>query len=111
MLEAMSAGLVCVHPNYGALPETSGSLNIMYQGDQDMNKHAQVFGNHLAASIDFVKNNQHKNIIKFNKTFVDSRYSIQRIKSQWEVMLKDLLSKYPTEESRQKPKQTFVYRT
>jgi len=111
MLEAMSAGLVCVHPNYGALPETSGSLNIMYHGDQDMNKHAQVFGNHLAAAISFVKNNEHKHIVKFNKAFVDSRYSILRIKSQWEVMLKDLLEKYPTEESRQKPKKMFVYRT
>ena len=111
MLEAMSAGLVCVHPNYGALPETSGSLNIMYHGDQDMNKHAQVFGNHLAAAIDFVKNNQHKNIIKFNKTYVDSRYSIDLIKNKWEVMLNDLLKMYPNEESRQKPKEMFVYRT
>lgn len=111
MLEAMSAGLVCVHPNYGALPETSGALNIMYHGDADMNKHAQVFGNHLAAAIDFVKNNEHKNIIKFNKTYVDSRYSIDLIKNKWEVMLNDLLKMYPTEESRQKPKEMFVYRT
>ena len=29
MLEAMSAGLVCVHTSYGALPETSGMLNIV----------------------------------------------------------------------------------
>jgi glycosyltransferase involved in cell wall biosynthesis len=69
MLEAMSAGLVCVHPNYGALAETSGSLNIMYQGNSDKGKHANVFVNHLNAAIEFVKSNNHKDMINFNKTF------------------------------------------
>ena len=111
MLEAMSAGLVCVHPNYGALPETSGGLNIMYQGDmEDMNNHANVFANHLNAAINFVKNNSHLPMIRFNKTFVDSRYNITRIKSQWETMMNDLIREFPTPESRKK-KEVFVYRT
>ena len=111
MLEAMSAGLVCVHPNYGALPETSGGLNIMYQGDmEDMNNHANVFANHLNAAINFVKNNSHLPMIRFNKTFVDSRYNITRIKSQWENMMNDLIREFPTPESRKK-KEVFVYRS
>jgi len=112
MLEAMSAGLVCVHPNYGALPETSGGLNIMFQGDiTDKNKYATLFAKHLLAAINFVRNGDHEAMIKFNKLYVDSRYSIDRIKNQWELMLKDLLAKYPDETSRAKPKPQFVYRT
>ena len=111
MLEAMSAGLVCVHPNNGALPETSGGLNIMYNYDEDKNKHAGVFINHLNAAINFVRENQEKHMISFNKTFVDSRYDLNRIKTQWEAMLNDLNNKYPTVETRGEPKQLFVYRT
>jgi len=111
MLEAMTAGLVCVHPNLGALPDTSGSLNVMYQGSMDKNEHANIFYAHIEAAINFVKNDDHLNMIKFNKTYVDSRFGIDRIKRQWETMLKDLLSRYPTEESRKFPREQFVYRT
>lgn len=112
MLEAMSAGLVCVHPNFGALPETSGGLNIMYRGDfDDMNHHCNILVQHLEAAIRLVKNKQTEQSNRFNKVYVDGRYNINRIVSQWEVMLSDLLHKYPTIESRQPPKQQFVYRT
>lgn len=111
MLEAMSAQLVCVHPNYGALAETSGALNVMYQGTLDKVEHANIFASYLEAAIQFVRDKNHKEMVQFNKVYIDSRYSLDRIKRQWEVMLTDLLKKYPTEESRQFPKQQFVYRT
>jgi len=113
MLEAMSAGLICVHPNFGALPETSGGLNIMYQGNfEDRNAHANAFINHLNACITFVRENNHDTMAKFNKVFADGRYNIDRIKNQWEMMLNELLKKYPTAESRgNAPKPEFIYRT
>ena len=111
MLESMSAGLVCVHPNYGALAETSGGLNVMYHGDStDIQKHANIFANHLNSAINMVKDNNHTNMIRFNKAFVDSRYHIDRIKSQWELMLNNLLEQYPTIESRGKPEPVFHYK-
>jgi glycosyltransferase involved in cell wall biosynthesis len=111
MLEAMSAGLICVHPNFGALPETSGGLNIMYQYNDDKNKHASMFASNLAAAIDFVRKDLEKPTIEFNKVFADSRYNITRIKNQWDTMLKNLVDQYPDVESRGKPKEMFVYRT
>jgi glycosyltransferase involved in cell wall biosynthesis len=112
MLEAMSAGLVCVHPNLGALPETSGGMNIMYQGDfNDKVAHAALFARHLNAAINFVRTDSHQAMIKFNKVFVDSRYNIDVIKNKWELLLRDLLAQYPDEASRAKPKPQFVYRT
>lgn len=111
MLEAMSAGLVCVHPNYGALSETSGALNVMYHADMtDMNRHANIFANNLDAAINLVKSNNHQNMINFGKIYVDARFGLDRIKSQWEGMLTGLLEKYPTVESRAIPSQQFVYK-
>lgn len=112
MLEAMSAGLVCVHPNLGALPETSGSLNVMYQIDLvDKNMHGSVFAGNLNAAIELVRQKKQDNLIKFNKTYVDSRYNIDFIKNKWEFMLKDLLNKFPNDTSRKFPEAMFVYRT
>lgn len=112
MLEAMSAGLVCVHTSYGALPETSGGLNIMYRGDmEDRNHHAQILVQHLDAGIRMINNENYQNIIAFNKAYIDGRYNINRIVSQWEVMLGDLYWRYPTVESRRPKKEMFVYRT
>jgi UDP-glucose:(glucosyl)LPS alpha-1,2-glucosyltransferase len=112
MLEAMSAGLVCVHPSFGALPETSGGLNVMYRGDfNDQNYHSNVFVQYLDAAIRLVQSEDCKNIIAFNKTFVDGRYNIKRIVSQWEVILKELKQTYPTVESRKAKKEMLIYRT
>lgn len=111
MLEAMSAGLVCVHPNLGALPETSGGLNVMYHGNmEDKNMHASVFAGNLNAAIQLVRDNEEENMIKFNKVFVDSRYNIDFIKNKWNIVLKDLVQQYPTVESRKIPEQMFVYK-
>jgi UDP-glucose:(glucosyl)LPS alpha-1,2-glucosyltransferase len=112
MLEAMSAGLVCVHPNYGALAETSGALNIMYQGDMSsLDRHANIFAGSLNAAIQTIKSNQEQNMIRFGKVYVDSRYGIDRIKAQWELMLNSLLKQYPTVESRKFPEAKFVYKS
>jgi UDP-glucose:(glucosyl)LPS alpha-1,2-glucosyltransferase len=111
MLEAMSAGLVCVHPNLGALPETSGALNVMYQFDMDKNMHGSIFAGNLNAAIELVRQKKQDNMIRFNKTYVDSRYNIDFIKSKWDFMLRDLVKKYPDAESRKFPEAMFTYKT
>jgi len=42
-MEAMSAGLACVHPNNGALYETAAIWALMYQWHDDPHAHAAVF--------------------------------------------------------------------
>lgn len=111
MLEAMSAGLVCVHPNLAALPEASGCLNVMYQIDMvDKNMHGSIFAGNLNAAIELVRQKKQDNMIKFNKTYVDARYNIDFIKNKWEFMLKDLINKFPDENSRKFPEAMFVYK-
>lgn len=111
MLEAMSAGNVCVHPNSGALPETSGCLNVMYHPDlTDLNAHAGVFAGNLAAAIDLVKEGNEKHMIHFNKAFVDSRYNMKFIENRWNLTLERLMKDYPDAESRKFPKEMFSYK-
>jgi bacterioferritin (cytochrome b1) len=83
----------------------------MYQGDfTNIQNHANIFANHLNSAINMVKNKDHTDMVRFNKAYVDARYHIDRIKSQWELMLNNLLEQYPTIESRDKPKEMFVYK-
>ena len=49
-------------------------------------------------------------MVNFNKIYVDSRYNIEFIKNKWDIMLKNLLNEYPTEESRKVPEQMFTYK-
>lgn len=102
MLEAMSAQLLCVHPNHAALPETSGGLNVMYQGDENKNHHAGQFYMALDAAIQQVVNN-YPNLqsrLKMVKGFVDTRFNLNTITKQWDSLLQGLHEQYPTIESR-----------
>jgi glycosyltransferase involved in cell wall biosynthesis len=101
LMEAMSAGLVCVHPNFGALPETSGGLNLMYQGNfSDKLVHARIFLSYLELAIKLVEQKQHINAITYNKMYADNRFNINNIKNQWEALLSALKADYPTADSR-----------
>lgn len=51
LMEAMSAGLLCVHSNYAALYETAGHWTHMYQYHEDVNRHAGLFHNVLDIAI------------------------------------------------------------
>jgi len=113
MLEAMTSGLICVHPNYGALPETSGGLNAMYQWHEDQNRHAFLFSEELKNTITMVRDRKHFDMVTLNKQFVDTRYNINKIKKQWEEVLQNTLELYPTIESRKmlQSNKMFVYKT
>lgn len=111
LMESMSAGLMCVHPNLGALPDTSGGLTTMYQFNDDINKHANIFLQYLEHAISVANTESAQNYLKFVKGYADARFNITKISSQWNGMLQDLLTKYPTVESRKIPSQTLIYRT
>lgn len=111
LMESMSAGLMCVHPNLGALPDTSGGLTSMYQFNENVNKHANIFYNYLDHAIKNVNTSSVQKYLKFVKAYTDSRFNINKIASQWEGVLKDLIEQYPTIESRKIPSKVFVYRT
>jgi hypothetical protein len=107
----MSAGLMCVHPNYGALPETGAGLTSMYQFDENMKNHAQKFYQYLEHAISVVNTDNAQNYLRFVKTYADTRFNLDKISSQWRGLLDDLAVQYPDASSRAYPKEQFVYRT
>lgn len=51
LMESMAAGLLCVHPNLGALPETAANWTLMYQFQEDIREHAGIFMRALEMAI------------------------------------------------------------
>jgi glycosyltransferase involved in cell wall biosynthesis len=111
LIEAMSAGLLCVHPNYGALPDTSGGLTAMYDMDVNKNKHAAELYGHLDHAIAMVNHTDVQKYLQFVKHYADHRFNLPKITNQWDQLLHGLLHKYPTVESRQDKKEFFRYGT
>ena len=109
LMEAMSAGLMCVHPTYGALPETAANWTMQYQWDEDMNRHAGVFYNSLETAIRFMREKQERTMSQLasQRSYANVFYSWELRKLQWEGFLSSLLNEPRDIEQ---PKQLFTYR-
>ena len=112
IMESMSAGMLCVHPNYGALPMTGAGLTFMYPGDTDKNKHAQQFYGALEEAVKLMDTNEEslQAHLKFAKMYADGRFNDKKVTAGWEATLRQLLRQYPDAEQRKFPKELFVYK-
>lgn len=91
LIEAMSAGCIAVHPNFGALPDTSGGLTVQYDGDhEDMNLHANIFAHNLMYTIENVMNNDMTNLTMFVKSYTDNRFGWDKISCRWKALINSL---------------------
>jgi glycosyltransferase involved in cell wall biosynthesis len=89
LIEAMSAKLLCVHPNQCALFETGGGMTNMYHYEKDVNKHVDVFYKQLDAAIEQYKYGD-INHLPTQKNYVDFAYSWKNRTPQWESFLTKL---------------------
>lgn len=110
LMESMSAGLWCVHPNLAALADTSGGLTSQYQFTIDEDEHKKIFAEYLLHAINVVKDPPAQGYLKFVKSYADTRFDLPRIASQWTHTLETLLKKYPTIESRKHAGPMFIYK-
>lgn len=114
LLEAMYYGLVCVHPDLAALPDTSGSVNkYMYGGNANHQEHANMHYVYLKRAIEDVRKNDDQQIkdLQFIREYIQRRYNTEFVYGKWIKILEELNQIYPTAESRAFPKQMFVYKT
>ena len=106
LIEAMSAGLVCVHSNYAALPETSANWTQMYQLHEDPTRHAGLFYGMLESVIqNYEKTGVFTNLDAM-KTYTDIYYGWDMRVMEWEGLLTSL-QKQVTDRSI--PSEEFVY--
>lgn len=86
LIEAMAAGLSCVHSSLGALPETSRGLTYMYGYNENLNSHANIFASMLANIIDAHIEGKIDHRLTANIT--NNIHDVKRWKSKWENVLK-----------------------
>lgn len=110
LMEAMSAGLNCVHPNYGALYETSANWTTMYHWNEDIQKHAEMFIMMLNNAIENVNNENLKGRIASQRVYANAFYSWQIRAKQWEAFLQSIVHHNESKEITAAPqKSDFVY--
>lgn len=110
LIEAMSAGCICLHPNLAGLSDTAGGLTSMYHFLEDTNNHAVKFYHLLDNAVEVVNKPEAINYLRFVKQYADIRFNISKIASQWTDLLAGLLAEYPLE-TRTLPKAMFRYKT
>lgn len=111
IIEAMSAKVLCVHPNNGGLVDTSGNMNFIYNWIPDNNEHARKFYQILDQAIRTVHTPEMQHYLSLIKVYTDTRFNWKKITSQWTDLLNGLKTQYPDAESRKiiKHKQFFHY--
>lgn len=92
LIEAMSAGLLCVHSNYAALYETAGQFTFMYQMQDDNAQHAAHLYTNLKTAIQLVKDGKAQPIQKSTKAYADGFFNWEIRAKQWEAVLNGLLN-------------------
>jgi len=88
LMEAMSAGLNCVHSDLGALYETAANLTTMYHFDEDQNRHAGLFYQIMRGTIQ--SNEGFKRNAAVQQAYANMAHSWEYRKSQWEALLLSL---------------------
>ena len=93
LIEAMSAKCICVHPDYGALPETAAGWSMMYEYHEDPNTHASKFYNTLLGVIGTMEKSKDglETRVKGQKGYCDLFFNWELRKPEWEMQLTSLL--------------------
>jgi len=92
LMEAMSGSCLNVHPNFGCLSETSNNWSLMYQWDEDANRHVNVFYSLLEYATKNVRSDTYRSITSYQKQYADLFYSWDLRKTQWIGFLTDLIT-------------------
>ena len=91
LLEAMSAGLLCVHSAYAALPETASNWTMMYPMTEDHQEHCNRFADQLLSAVKIVDQNFIKDRLSMQKRYTNGFYNWDIRAMQWKAMLEGLL--------------------
>ena len=93
LIEAMSAGCLCVHPNYAALPETASNFNMMYHWDPNPNDHVGAFAKALDRAIHIVSMDEVQQSLNTTRDYINHFYSWDGRIQEWNDLLNSILKK------------------
>lgn len=92
LIEAMSAGLLCVHPNLAALPETAANWTHQYQWQEDPKAHFRAFYQALDEAIRDFWTPGVQARLQAQVDYVDQFYDWADRKHSWTQLLQSLLT-------------------
>ena len=91
LIEAMSAGLLCVHSAFAALPETAANWTMMYPITEDPQKHCNIFAENLLNAVKVVDQQFMKDRLNMQQRYTNGFYNWDVRAMQWRAMLEGLL--------------------
>jgi UDP-glucose:(glucosyl)LPS alpha-1,2-glucosyltransferase len=91
LIEAMSAGCLCVHPNYAALPETASNFNAMYQYSPDADTHMSMFYSQVEQCIHTINNPMLPELITSQQSYINRFYNWNYRAAQWKNFLENVV--------------------
>jgi glycosyltransferase involved in cell wall biosynthesis len=97
VIESMSAGCLCLVPNWGALPETCANFAWMYTMDPNPRAHADKFAELILHAVDHYWDSELQQNLILQKTYFDTFYNLQRRLKEWSVFLSKLRSQIEAE--------------
>lgn len=107
LLEAMSAKILSVHSNYGALFETGSKFTTMYTYNEDLQTHANIFYHTLDNVIEIYGNENVGQILDSAKNYIDTFHNWKLSAQIWEALLTSIVHEPIIEID---TKQTFSYK-
>jgi glycosyltransferase involved in cell wall biosynthesis len=90
LLEAMNAGLLCVHSSLGCLPETASNWTMMYDYHEKIPQHEERFYRELKKAIEIVNNEETQEHLRKQKEYVDYLFNWERRTQDWINLLESL---------------------
>ena len=83
LIEAMSAGCICVHSSLAALPETANGHTMMYEHTNDKIEHCAIFAEMLMKSVFMYKEIS----LQPQIDYVNTTFHIEKITEKWNNLL------------------------
>lgn len=91
LIEAMSAGLLCVHSAYAALPETSANWTLTYPMSEDHRLHCNMFADQLLSALSMLDKQHVKDRLEMQKRYTNGFFNWEVRALQWKALLEGLL--------------------
>ena len=93
MIEAIKSGVICIHPNLGALPETASNATIMYDFTENNQDHANLAYSITKSLLEHQENDpQFINRFTRSDRFGLAPNDINTYRQYWNKLLRDLLN-------------------
>lgn len=95
LIEAIKSQCICIHPNYGALPETASNATIMYDWQEDINAHANfAFAVTRQILSQMRQDPNYYSGFTYSDRFNLARNSIASFTTMWTTLLRNLGDAY-----------------